>query len=78
MMEILSRAVVWERNHESEIICGHVKTSQSDDECAKYLESYNGGEEWLCCSAYHQWYHRFVINLSHLVILLDYIKRLYY
>ena len=39
-----------------EIICGHVETSESDDECAKCQESYSEGEEWLYCRAYHQWY----------------------
>ena len=37
-----------------EIICGHVETSESDDECAKCQESYNEGEEWLYCRVYHQ------------------------
>ena len=40
---------------ENEIICGHVETSESNDECAK--GSYNEGEEWLCCPACHQSYH---------------------
>ena len=26
-------------------------------ECAKCKESYNEGEEWLCCPVCHQWYH---------------------
>ena len=29
---------------ENEIICGHVETSESDDECAKCQGSYNEGE----------------------------------
>ena len=36
---------------------GPVETSESDDERAKYQESYNEGEEWLCCPVCHQWYH---------------------
>ena len=40
----------------TQIICGYVETSESDDECAKCQGSYNGGEEWLCCTSCHQWY----------------------
>ena len=39
---------------ENEIICEHVETSESDDECAKYQRSYSEGEEWLCCTVCHQ------------------------
>ena len=46
---------------ENEIICGHVETSESDDECQKQSP---GGvvvqksvEEWLCSPVRHQWYH---------------------
>ena len=39
-----------------EIICGHVETSKSDDECAKCQESCNEGEEWICYPVCHQWY----------------------
>ena len=42
---------------ENEIICGHVETSESEDECAKYHGSYIQSEEWLCCPVCHQWYH---------------------
>ena len=66
---------------ENEIICGHVETSESHDECAKCHRSYNEGEEWLCCPVCHQWYHEdcffFLSNLSHLSLLPDYINRLY-
>ena len=40
----------------SEIICGHVETSESDKECAKCQESCNEGEEWLCSPVCQQWY----------------------
>ena len=30
---------------ENEIICGHVETSESDDECSNCQGSYNKGEE---------------------------------
>ena len=36
--------------------------------------------KWLCCPVCHQWYHEdcfLMNNLSHLVLLLDYINRLY-
>ena len=63
----------------NEIICDHVETSKSDDKCAKYQGSYNEGEEWLCCPVCHQWYHEdcfFMSNLSHFILLLNYINRL--
>ena len=30
-------------------VCGHVETSESDDECAKCQRSHNEGKESLCC-----------------------------
>ena len=39
---------------ESEIICGHAETSESDDEYVKCQGSYNEGGEWLCCPVCHQ------------------------
>ena len=35
-----------------------LKPWESDDEFGKCQESYNEGEEWLCCLACHQWYHQ--------------------
>ena len=63
----------------NEIIYGHVKISESGDECAKCQGSCNKVEEWLCCPVCHQWYHEgcfLMSNLSHLILSLDYINRL--
>ena len=65
---------------ENEIIRGIVETSENDNECAKCQGSYNEGKEWICCTVCDQWDHEicfFMSNLSHLVLLLYCINRLY-
>ena len=37
----------------TQIICGHVETSERDDECVKCQGNYNEDEQWLCSPVCH-------------------------
>ena len=42
---------------ENDIICGHDKSSKSDDQCAKCDGMYKEEEEWLRCPVCNYWFH---------------------
>ena len=42
---------------ENDIICGHDKSSKSDDQCPKCDGMYKEEEEWLSCPVCNYWFH---------------------
>ena len=42
---------------ENDVICGHVNSSDNDNQCPKCSRIYKEGEEWLCCSVCNNWFH---------------------
>ena len=43
---------------EDNVICGHEKSSDNDNQCPKCNGFYKEGEEWLCCPVCKNWYHK--------------------
>ena len=42
---------------ENDVICGHIKSSDNDNQCPNCSIIYKEGEEWLCCPVYNNWFH---------------------
>ena len=42
---------------ENDVICGHVNSSDNDNQYPKYSRIYKEGEEWLCCPVRNNWFH---------------------
>ena len=42
---------------EDNVICGHEKSSDNDNQCPKCNGFYKGREEWLCCPVCKNWYY---------------------
>ena len=42
---------------ENDVICGHVNSSDNDNQCPKCSRIYKEGEEWLCCPVCNNWFH---------------------
>ena len=42
---------------ENDVICGHVNSSDNDNQCPKCSRIYKEGEEWLCGPVCNSWFH---------------------